>query len=327
MKKLAGAILLLALVIPVNALAHHGGVSLAFGPGSPIETNSPLTLPEGGFVVSTRIEQVDWRSFDFAEPANKTEFTFMNAGLSYGFTSYLTGSLFVPYSIKREDTFGSNRGLADLRFQANLGFNHDTAGGFRLNSAEDTAVTLESVPKTYFGLSLAVTAPTGKSHEVLDGEIDRAMQPGFRSPSVSVGSSAARMMFNNAFTLVGELSYDIFTESDNFKFGNEFRTNLALVRELYGSPNAFLSKLDGILEFNLLNIGRDEEGGDGQPATGGTMLYISPGMRFTFPKLQNASLGLLVKLPVWKDLNEQSEQQGAEGLENYRFIATLSFFF
>ncbi|MDP2971267.1 MAG: hypothetical protein Q8P64_18965, partial [Deltaproteobacteria bacterium] len=53
------------LLFPLPAMAHHGGVSLALGPGSPIETNSPLTLPQGGFVLSSRIEQVEWKKRTF----------------------------------------------------------------------------------------------------------------------------------------------------------------------------------------------------------------------------------------------------------------------
>jgi len=62
-------------------------------------------------------------------------------------------------------------------------------------------------------------------------------------------------------------------------------------------------------------------------ASGGNILYLSPGVRFSFPSIQNANLGLLVKVPVWKDLNEQDQQQGSEGLEKYRLIVTLSFYF
>jgi hypothetical protein len=50
-------------------------------------------------------------------------------------------------------------------------------------------------------------------------------------------------------------------------------------------------------------------------------------LRFAFPKLHNANLGLLIKFPIYKNLNEQDEQQGSEGLEKYRAIATLSFYF
>ena len=111
MKRFAGVIIFSVLFFPMMALAHHGGVSLPFGPGTPIETNSPLTLPEGGVVLSTRVEQVEWRKFPFAEPANIGSFTFMNVGLSYGIKPYLTTSVFFPYAIKREDTFGANREL------------------------------------------------------------------------------------------------------------------------------------------------------------------------------------------------------------------------
>jgi len=68
-------------------------------------------------------------------------------------------------------------------------------------------------------------------------------------------------------------------------------------------------------------------GGKGLTATGGNVLYLSPGFRFAFPKLQNANLGLLIKIPIFKNLNEQNQQQGSEGLEKYRMIGTLSFYF
>ena len=53
MKKIVGLAFLQVLFFPLLSLAHHGGVSLPFGPGTPIETSSPLTLPEGGLVVYT----------------------------------------------------------------------------------------------------------------------------------------------------------------------------------------------------------------------------------------------------------------------------------
>ncbi len=102
---------------------------------------------------------------------------------------------------------------------------------------------------------------------------------------------------------------------------------MAGVYELYGKAGAFLQTIDGILEFNVLNLARDQENGEKLTASGGTILYLSPGMRFSFPSIQNANLGVLVKIPVIKSLNEKSEQQGSEGLEKYRAIVTLSFFF
>jgi hypothetical protein len=315
------------LLFPLPAMAHHGGVSLALGPGSPIETNSPLTLPQGGFVLSSRIEQVEWKKRTFAEPTNKSSFTFLNMGLSYGITPSLTGSLFLPYNIKRQDDLGSLKGIGDVKFLLNLGLNYDpSVKAIRLNSTKDTAVSLEETKKTYLSLFGGFTLPTGKNRKELGGEIDPGMQPGFGSHSFTLGVSAARQI-TGPLTLVAETAYEIFTRRENFKFGNEWRANLAGVYELYGKPEKFISKIDGILELNLLHISRDEEGKEKLGATGGTILYLSPGLRFSFPKLWNANLGLMLKFPTLKRLNEKNEQQGAEGLEKVRIIGTLSFYF
>jgi hypothetical protein len=321
-----GFILIAILIFPLKALAHHGGVSLPFGPGTPIETASTLTLPEGGVVLYTRTEQVEWRKFQFAEPNNKSSFTFSSLGVSYGITPYLTGSFSVPYSIKRQDSLGSNSGIGDIRFSGILGFHHEPGKGFELNAAKETAISLEGVKKTFFTFYGGFTLPTGKTKMELGGEVDPGMQPGFGSPSFTLGLNAGRSLFRS-LSLVADASFDVFTRRDDFKFGNEYRFNLAAVKELYGKPEKFVAKIDGILELNCLHIARDERGGEKLTATGGNILYVTPGMRFSFPKLQNANLGLAVKIPVYRNLNEQDQQQGSEGLEKYRAIVTLSFFF
>jgi hypothetical protein len=326
LKRLIPLLLFCTLLIPTHAPAHHGGVSLALGPGSPIETASPLTLPEGGLVTSLRMEYAPFRKFDFAEPNNKDSFSFYSLSTIYGLKPYLSTGLIIPYSVKTQDGFGGNNGLGDIGLNFMLGFNYEKGKGFSLNKAEDTAVSLDSIRKTYLALTGNVTLPTGKYDMPLGGEIARDMQPGFGSPSFTLGLSGQHQFTRN-FGLVADTSYQIFTESDNYKFGNEWKLNAAGVYELYGKAGGFLQTLNGILELNLLNLARDREYGQPCQASGGTILYLSPGLRFSFPKLQNASLGLMMKFPVWKNLNEESEQQGSEGLEKYRLILTLSFFF
>lgn len=152
------------------------------------------------------------------------------------------------------------------------------------------------------------------------------MQPGFGSPSFNVGFAASRQIWG-PFSMTMDVAYDVFTEREDFKFGNEFRFNLAGVCEIWGKPEAFVNKVDGILELNLLNVARDQELGEKLDATGGTILYVTPGFRFSFPALQNMNVRVGVKLPVAKWLNERRDQQGAEGLERFRFISTLSVYF
>ncbi len=83
-------------------------------------------------------------------------------------------------------------------------------------------------------------------------------------------------------------------------------------------------RLDGNVELNYLSLGRDVENGIGAEATGGDMIYAVVGVRLY---KDNMSLGLALKKPIWTDLNEEDLQQGAEGKEKYRFIATFSALF
>jgi hypothetical protein len=325
MKRIVFAVLLVLFLWPAGASAHHGGVSLAFGPGTPIETNSPLTLPQGGFVVSTRFEHVDWREFDYAEP-NKDVFNFYKLGLSYGITPFLSGTIWFPYNYKHQDSLGDLQGFGDLGMQFMLGFNHNPRKGWGLNSAEDTAATLEGTGTTYFAAIAGMSFPTGKWKEKLGGEIDPGMQSGFGSPAFNLGFAAARQVWG-PLSMVADTGLDLYSPREGFRFGTEWRVNVAGVYEIWGRPEAFVNKIDGILEFNYLNLSRDKENGDGLQATGGNILYLTPGLRFSFPALQNASLGVGLKIPIVKWLNERSDQQGGEGLEKFRVITTLSFFF
>jgi hypothetical protein len=51
------------------------------------------------------------------------------------------------------------------------------------------------------------------------------------------------------------------------------------------------------------------------------MLYLLPEARLYS---RSTSLGIGVKWPAWTDLNEERDQQGAEGTEAYRLIVTFS---
>jgi len=318
-------IIAIIVLSPAVALAHHGGVSLGYGPGSPIETSTGLTLPQGGFSLIARVEQVEWRQFHWAQPENKSAFNFSSLGLGYGLTPYLSAFLYVPYAVKMQDRLGKSYGGGDASLWFYLGGSHDPSRGFRLNTQEDTAVSLETSKTTYFSVCLAASAPTGESHnhDQAGEEFERGMQPGFRSPFINFGFTVTRQAFVRGLTFSVDSLYTIFTEKDDFKFGNEYRADFATVYDLWSKPGRSWS-LQPIVELNLLNVAKDEDAGEKVANSGGTILYLSPGLRFNLPP---ASLGLLVKLPVWKDLNRRSEQQGAEGLEKYRAIVALSVFF
>jgi len=150
-------------IATVVAIAHHGGVSLGYGPGSPIETSTGLTLPQGGFSLILRDEQVNIGNFTGLSRRIRRPSTSLPLGLGYGFTPYLSAFLYIPAWSRCRTHWGNvRRGRCERMFY--LGGNYDPARGFRLNTQEDTAVSLETSKTTYFSLNVAASAPTGESH-------------------------------------------------------------------------------------------------------------------------------------------------------------------
>lgn len=318
------AILLSFCSLSIGAWAHHGGTSTSQGPGTPIETNSPLTLPKGGTVVYTRAEIASFRKFMDFDPNNVDSFQFYQMGVSHGLTDYLTATAILPYTIKSQDGLGSTRGFGDGKVLLTLGFNYAPGEGLQLNGEEDTAVNLGTSEKTYFGVLTGISMPSGRYNIDLGAGVDSGQQPGFGTPTLTAGLSMTRGITEN-FNIAADVSADFFTRRKNGdKFGNEFRANLAGVLELYADKEAFVRRVDGILELNYLHITRDETARISELGTGGRILYLTPGVRM---QLGDVNVGAGVKLPIASALNERSLQQGSEGLEKYRLIMTVSTYF
>ncbi len=314
-----------------STLAHHGGVSAAFGPGAPVETSSPLTLPKGKFLVYERIEVSPFKKFgDSRDEGGNEKFTFSNTLFGYGISDSVSAYVSLPYAQKELIGDKTSKGFGDINLIVQYGFKHGTRDGFKgwySLDADDTAGEEYTIPEWKFGLSFSTTLPSGKIHNKdKNGDVLAVgSQTGFAVPSYNFTAIASKM-FAPHWTWSADAQFRTFSfngGSGGGKPGNESRFNNAVMYEAIENPGGFLSRLDLILEANVLDLRMDmDENRMQDTATGGTMLYLSPGMRFTFN--DNVSLGLLYKEVAWKDLNNESEQQGGEGLEDYRFIATLS---
>ncbi|MGF1548865.1 MAG: hypothetical protein ACFCUG_16235, partial [Thiotrichales bacterium] len=146
-------------------------------------------------------------------------------------------------------------------------------------------------------------------------------------PSYGLGVTATRM-FASAWTFNLELSYLRFLEHEyadgvRVKFGDEKRVNAALVYRAFTDPARKL-RVDAVLETQYLGLGRDEAERVGEAATGGDIYYAMPGVRVYWDRY---SLGAGVKTLIRTRLNEESEQQGAEGKEDYRLVLSFSALF
>jgi hypothetical protein len=325
---LLGVSAALTLATPLAAHAHHGVASLGAvgleGPGAPIETTVSSNLPEGSTLAYMKLDYAKFKTYTEARD-DETDFNaYWLYGVGYGFTPWFTGYLFVPYTSKVvEDNSFNASGFGDIALTGTLGFKYDE--GFRLVPKEES---LDDWYDWHFSLFGGLTLPTGNANlQDAGGTIDPGQALGFGKPSYLLGLAATRLLTDRN-TINLDVSYIYFQQyryddGVNFQFGGEFRANVAWVYKLATNAEA-RSRWDLALEANYLKLGRDETEGVGDVATGGKMLYVLPGVRYY---IKNASFALGVKVPAWTDLNEEDQQQGAEGKEKYRLQFTASALF
>lgn len=246
------------------------------------------------------------------------------AGLGYGVTSWFSAYVFLPYHSKVDEPGGfDTHGFADVSVIGQVGFKYDE--GWRLIPENES---LDDLEDWHFTVSGGITLPTGDADLRLgDGSIDPGKSTGFGKPSWSLGLTATKMLsprwtFNQELSTIGFQEYE-YDDGNRTKFGQEIRANSALIYRAYTDLDRSL-RVDLAIEAQYLHLGRDHTNGVDERATGGDMIYAVPGVRVYW---DNISAAVGVKTPVWTDLNEEDEQQGGEGTEDYRLIFAVSALF
>ncbi|MCX7957593.1 MAG: transporter [Deltaproteobacteria bacterium] len=305
--------------------AHHGVASIGAigleGPGAPLETSTSQTIPEKSFLLYYKMDYADFRKFTDERDDEGDYSAFMMYGIGYGITPYLSLYVFAPFNVKVvENNSYNTAGFADPSVFATFSFKYDD--GLKLTPPNES---LDDMMDWHFAIYGGSTIPSGFTNIAdAEGNIDPGKSLGFGKPSLSFGFATTKE-FAERFTYVLDVNYVKFFENEyrdgtRLEFGPEFRVNTALnYRLLTMLEKKF--RLDANIEGTYLNLGRDIENGEGAKATGGHIFYILPGFR---AYVNNVSIGLGAKFPVYTILNEADEQQGAEGKEKIRIIFSFS---
>lgn len=325
MKRLLAAVLL----APTFCLAHHGvagvGAAALEGPGAPVESASSAVLPAGSTLLYAKLDHAKFKTYDPASVESDYANYWM-VGVGHGFTSWFSAYVFAPYHAKIDEPGGlDSKGWADLSVMGQVGFKYEPGEGLKLVPAKESLDDQEDWHFTVFG---GGTLPTGNAnHRLSDGSIDPGKAHGFGRNSWSLGVTATKQItrdltFNLEASTIRfrEYRYD---DGNQVKFGTENRLNGSLAYRLHTNPDKRF-RVDGVIEAQYLALGRDIENGVGAQATGGKMLYLVPGVRLY---KDNMSFAFGYKKPAWTNLNESSQQQGAEGKEKYRLIFSGSVLF
>lgn len=114
-----------------------------------------------------------------------------------------------------------------------------------------------------------------------------------------------------------QVAYRANTEANDFEFGDEFRFDASLQyrlwpRELGPGVPGFLY---GVFETNLLHQAKNEVSGTSDPNSGGTKLFLSPGLQYV---TKQWVLEAIVQLPVVQDLNGTALEDDFTVLAGFR---------
>lgn len=292
-------------LIPLSILAPLFVLLFSIQGISQITTSNALPVGEGKGIL--RVQHKVIRATD--DPTNANRDLFVQAlpvvGV-YGISSRLSVFGVVPIldkrllldtpqkRIRRDSGFGPG----DIRLFTRYDIYRNTASG-RIFSISPLA-----------GLEL----PTGSDDQRDSfGRFPQPLQRGSGSWDPFTGAVFTYTTLKWFFDLA--TTYQVNTEANNFKFGNEYRLDTVVKYRLF--PRQLQSGVGGFfyldLESNLIIRDNNQINGSENPDTGGTTLMVAPGLQYITRKFVFETA---VQLPAHQDLN-------GNALEN-DFITTVS---
>lgn len=121
------------------------------------------------------------------------------------------------------------------------------------------------------------------------------------------------------FSIEGGLVYKANSEANDFRFGNVLSYDLYLAYQIYPDfPTPGLSQLNFSVEFNGRTVEKNEEFRKEIPGTGGTVVFISPGIQYIVGPTLLFEAG--VQVPIIRDLPKGALEPDYTVLFGFRWI-------
>lgn len=259
---------------------------------APITFNTALPVYEGGYVL--REQFVFMKIADDPAPARRDmEVTGLVSVLGYGVTRDFALFGMLPWFDKRLDMSMGGQDLT--RRKSGVG-DLTLLGRYTAYQYDAPGRTFRIAP------FLGVKAPTGEDNAGDgSGRLPPPVQPGSGSWDAQGGAVLTWQTLD--FQIDSQVSYKANREANGFQAGNVVELDGSLQYRLWprslgaGVP-AFLY---GVLEANLIHADKDRGGGLADPNSGGTTLFLAPGLQYVTKKWI-AEAG--VQIPVVQNLND-----------------------
>lgn len=268
------------------------GLGIAAGQSfvAPITFNTALPVGKGDFVFRELV--VIARTGKDPSGANRDlRSTAAITALGYGVTGDLAIFGVLPYVDKEQElTSGGQRVTRGASGFGDLGL----FGRYTTIRRDHPGRTLRTA------LFAGVKAPTGDDDERdTFGRLPSEVQPGSGSWDAFAGAVASYQRLD--FQIDSQLSYAMNGEANGFEAGDTARFDASLQyriwpRALAAGVPAFLY---GVIEMSLIHRGKNRVGGVADPDSGGTTLFLTPGLQYVTKRWV---LEAGVQLPVVQNL-------------------------
>lgn len=287
--------------VSLNVLADHGpGTS-----GGGASTVSGETLKPGKFSIEFREDFTEFESLSKDQIENKAT----NAGSIDLIDRSFLHSISLSYGVIENFQVGLSLGYYDAVRAREAEFDPATGDVETATFNPDglTDLWLSGKYRFYRGPqgNLAVFGgvkfPTGKSSVINSAaeEVEPSATAGSGSYDGMLGLAYSRYI-TSRITFDASAQYTLRTEHRDFKLGDRIDGGVALnyrfTKDIQKYP-----QVSAFTEANIRYLYRSEEGGVADPNTGGTVLFLSPGVRLGFNR--NFSFTLSAPIPVMQDLN------------------------
>lgn len=306
---MGGACLAAAVLVSPAARASCGTASC------PIDLNALNRPTRGGFTAELAFESIDQNQprigthnaavgeltspdHDEVRTVNRTT----TLVLRYALTDRIHLSALAPFVSRAHDHLASSHGHSHLVSNHNvIPESWDVRGTGDLVLQGRARVRGSNMNGLW--VVAGVKLPTGNDDVTNDaGErAESSLQPGSGSTDLIAG-----LAWESGFVAGGDgnatlvplfVSATVRTNgrgTDGYRAGNELQLSA-------GTAYPVLHRMELLLQANARIRERDQESGSDDPFTGGSAVYVSPGVRVTTGA--HAALYALVQLPVYQDVN------------------------
>lgn len=295
-------VLFLALFIR-HVEANHGP-----GTGGGATTIPAITLKSGVFSLCLRTELTEFEPISDTKLLEKAE----KAGSFDAIDRTFLHTMDVGYGVTDDLTLGLNIGWFEAINFRESELEDDEVEVFQANPDGITDLWLSGKyrflrgPQGHYAILAGVKFPTGVDDRENDAgeKLEAVEQPGSGSYDFSTGLAYSRWLTAD-WTLDTNIQYILRTEgARDFKIGDRMDWNIATAYQMV--PRNKYPNFAPVGEINVRYLFRDEENGNDERNSGGTTVFLSPGVRVGVTS--RLGVGTSVFFPVFQNvLGEQQE--------------------